>query len=45
MKCKYWKTCKDYRNNSSTCNYDGGSDYCGVYQRKRIKVKCARGYL
>jgi hypothetical protein len=46
MKCKHWKKCKLYSNDSRTCNVDGGvyyqDRYSGCYmlmERKNEKTK------
>ena len=51
VKCKYWKTCKHYREDGYTCkNNDEAEDYCGVYweeedERAIEKVNIVRAYL
>ena len=43
MKCKYWKKCKNYQDNSHTCNVSGGMYYAdetepaGCYRKKSKK--------
>jgi len=33
-KCKYWKTCSYYREDSAVCNIgEPDMDYCGIYER------------
>jgi len=32
-KCRYWETCKYYRQNSYTCNY-GNKNHCGQFRFK-----------
>jgi hypothetical protein len=34
MKCKYKKTCENYRKNSYTCNKRHTTRYCGIFKGK-----------
>ena len=38
VKCKHYKTCKHYREDSYTCQHDDeATDYCGVYDDEEAR--------
>jgi len=36
-KCEFWNTCPYYKDNSATCNKDGGGSYCGAWREFKRK--------
>ena len=47
MRCRFWKSCKLYRNDSATCNVTGGKYYedkmAGCYRERKKKELIKKG--